>query len=96
MWQKTFYACRQCGNYVGVHEKSGNPLGTIPTPELRRARSRLHRVIDPLWAGDKAKRREIYDRISRHIGREFHSAHTRSVAEVSDLIEFVQREFGRK
>ena len=93
LWSKTFYACTQCGNYVGTHRDSGKPLGSIPTRELRQARSRLHRVIDPLWKERGLKRRDIYARISQHIGREFHSAQTRSVGEVKDIIEFVQREF---
>lgn len=32
---KKFFQCPVCGNYVGTH-RDGRPLGTIPTPELRR------------------------------------------------------------
>lgn len=47
-----FWKCDACGNAVGCHHKTKErtrPLGCIPTPELKTARSHIHRVLDPLW-----------------------------------------------
>ncbi|GJD55215.1 zinc-finger-containing protein [Methylobacterium dankookense] len=44
------YVCDGCGAYVGCHEGSDRPLGTLAGPQLRAARIKLHeRMVDPLW-----------------------------------------------
>lgn len=83
-----FWVCPNCGNYVGCHYKTSNrirPLGVIPTPELRAARNRLHRFIDPIWKSGKIGRKKLYGMISDELGYEFHVAETRSVAEVDRI-----------
>lgn len=80
-----FWICDGCRNYVGCHWRSTSdptrPLGVIPTPELRRARQHIHRLIDPLWKRGRIKRSRLYNRISVEFGREFHSADLRTVDE---------------
>lgn len=44
LYGKRSYQCPHCGNYVGTHQ-DGKPLGTIPTPELRAMRNKVHAVI---------------------------------------------------
>lgn len=47
-----FWQCTPCDAYVGTHDGTRNPLGTLANKELRRARMILHdRMIDPLWKG---------------------------------------------
>jgi len=46
-----FWVCDKCGNYVGCHHKTSNrtaPLGCIPTSEIRAARNRIHKMLDPM------------------------------------------------
>lgn len=51
LWARKFWRCLACGAYVGTHrggsgeEALGRPAGA----ELRRARGKVHELIDPLW-----------------------------------------------
>jgi hypothetical protein len=79
-----FWKCDKCGNFVGCHHKTKNrtePLGHIPTPELRDARKKLHALIDPIWRSGKMGRRELYEAISRDIGYNYHTAKIRTIEE---------------
>ena len=83
-----FWKCDACENYVGCHHKSKQrtrPLGCIATPEILKARYEIHGVIDPLWRSKKIPRKKIYRKLSRVLGREYHTADLRSVAEC-DLV----------
>lgn len=71
-----FWKCDKCGNHVGCHHKTANPtaqLGPIPTPELRNARSKIHKLIDPLWKYGYISRSDLYKRISDQIGYQYHT-----------------------
>jgi hypothetical protein len=48
---RKFYLCFGCDSYVGCHAGEKNkPLGYPANPELRRARSLLHKErFDPVW-----------------------------------------------
>lgn len=79
-----FWRCDGCGKFVGCHHKTKNrttPLGCIPTAELKEARKQLHALIDPIWQSGKMRRRELYAAIGRDLGREFHTAETRTIDE---------------
>lgn len=79
-----FWRCDACGNFVGCHHKTKNktaPLGYIPTPELKEARTQLHALIDPIWQSGKMGRRELYEAISREVGWNYHTAKTRTMEE---------------
>ena len=79
-----FWKCDKCGNFVGCHHKTKNrtePLGCIPTPELREARKKLHALIDTIWQSGKIGRRELYEIISREVGWNYHTAKTRTIEE---------------
>lgn len=87
----TFYQCPNCGNYVGTH-RDGRPLGTIPTPELRSWRHRVHEIIDSYWlpTKDRGKRKRLYKAISAYIGHEYHTGELNSIEECQQVIEFYQ------
>lgn len=75
-----FWKCLTCLNFVGMHYKSnrGNrtePLGTIPTKEIKSKRSYLHSRIDPIWNNKLMKRKEVYAYCSEYFGKEFHIGH---------------------
>lgn len=43
------YLCRKCNAYVGVHNGSTKPKGTLANAELRKYRISAHAAFDPLW-----------------------------------------------
>ncbi len=82
-----FWKCDKCGNFVGCHHKTKNrtePLGHIPTPELKNARKKLHDLIDPMWKSGSVRRSELYKAISDEIGWNYHTAKTRSLEEARE------------
>lgn len=78
------WKCDACGNHVGTHHKTNNPtrpLGNIPSDEIKRARIKIHALIDPAWKSGKVKRRAIYAHLSNRIGREYHTGEIRTLEE---------------
>jgi hypothetical protein len=62
-----FWRCAPCDAYVGCHKKNKKygqdgtqPLGRLANAELRRAKSRVHRIFDPIWKNGSMTRREAY------------------------------------
>lgn len=93
LYDLPFWKCGTCGNYVGCHHKTADrtkPLGCIPTPEIRQARSRLHALLDPLWKSGQFTRKHIYAHITKATGKQFHSADIRSVEEAGQLCAIVR------
>lgn len=86
---KRFYQCPACGNYVGTH-KDGRPLGTIPTPELRDYRQRVHSIIDQHWlpTRDVNKRKQLYADLTRFLGKEYHTGTLATVEECQQVIKY--------
>jgi hypothetical protein len=85
-----YFICDHCKCYVGCHYKSDKkhrPLGAIPTPSLRRARSDLHKVIDPLWKEGLIHRHTLYCMIASRLGmiKQFHVGETRSCEEIRQI-----------
>jgi hypothetical protein len=66
------YYCKECDAYVGCHQNSKNPLGTMANKALRVKRMEAHAVIDPLWKSGKYSRRQVYDRLSDAFGFRVH------------------------
>lgn len=88
-----FWKCDVCGNYVGCHHKTKNPtepLGNIPTPDLRNARNHIHAILDPLWKTKKYKRSELYQKISDYMGFGYHTAQIRSIDEARKVYRFLK------
>ena len=83
-----FWKCDACGNFVGCHHKTKNrtkPLGCIPTPELKKARSHIHRVLDPVWKSKQMSRKEAYQAMANKLGiSEYHTAELRSIEAARD------------
>lgn len=66
------YLCKPCDAYVGCHNNTTVPLGTMANREMREWRKKAHAVIDPLWRNGKHKRGEVYAKLSKAVGFEFH------------------------
>lgn len=87
-----FWQCPRCLNFVGCHHKTDRPtqpLGVIPTPEIREARKRVHATLDPLWQSGRFKRGHLYKLLSNRIGRRYHTADIRSVEEADEIYKHV-------
>ncbi len=88
-----FWKCDECENFVGCHHKTKNrtnPLGCIPTPEIKKYRQRIHALLDPIWQSGKMGRKEIYAKISERVGWKYHTAKIRSVEEAREVYKIVQ------
>lgn len=88
-----FWKCDYCGNYVGCHHKTNNPtnpLGIIPTPEIRNARQHIHAILDPIWKSGRMKRGKLYGIISKKLGWKYHTSKIRSVEEGRKVYRIVR------
>lgn len=88
-----FWKCDTCKNFVGCHYQTKTPtrpLGCIPTPEMKKARQAIHKLLDPLWKNGKMKRQHIYASLSLKLGRDYHTAELRSVDEARQVYRWVQ------
>lgn len=78
------WRCDECGNHVGTHHKTSDPtrpLGNIPSPELRQARTLIHALIDPPWKLRRIKRGTLYRDLSSRLGYEYHTAEIKTLDE---------------
>lgn len=66
------YYCKDCDAYVGCHNNTRKPLGTMANKELREWRRKTHYHIDPIWKEGKMPRKSFYGFISKILGFEFH------------------------
>jgi hypothetical protein len=87
-----FWMCPGCGNYVGCHKgsKKRTPLGNIPTPELRKARGHIHAILDPIWKSGRMSRGDLYAKISKKIGHEYHTAEIRTIKDAREIYRFIK------
>ena len=47
------YRCDDCDAHVGVHKRTDKALGRLANEELRRYKSKVHELFDPLWRSGK-------------------------------------------
>lgn len=66
------YLCRPCNAYVGCHENTRKPLGTMANKILRDLRQRAHAHFDPIWKSGRMSRKKAYELLSKKLGREIH------------------------
>lgn len=66
------WLCRDCDAYVGCHNNTKEPLGTMANARLRKARIEAHNAIDPLWKSGKVKRNHVYGLLHKMFGKEIH------------------------
>lgn len=87
---KKFWKCDHCGNYVGCHPNSdNNPLGFIPSTEIRKARREIHAILDPLWRSKKISRGKAYKYISNRIGYQYHNGELKNIKEARRAYKIV-------
>lgn len=66
------YYCKPCNAYVGCHNNSRKPLGTMANKELRQWRMQTHRAIDRFWTSNICTRDKFYKILAKVFGKEIH------------------------
>lgn len=66
------WLCRPCDAYVGCHQNTRVPLGTMADARLRMIRRQAHTIIDKPWKDKVMARSKVYKMLSDAIGREVH------------------------
>lgn len=72
------YVCSgypECGAYVGVHEGSRKPKGTLADSELRNKRIRAHRAMDTLVRAGCMSRDGVYVWLSSRLNLPYEETH---------------------
>lgn len=93
LYNLPFWKCDTCNNYVGCHHKTSNPtkpLGVIPTKELKNARQHIHALLDPLWKSGKIGRRKLYNKITKQLGWNFHTAELKTIEEARNAYRVIR------
>ncbi len=88
-----FWKCDICKNFVGCHHKTAEPtkpLGNIPSPELKKARTKIHEMLDPLWKSGKFSRGDLYKQIADKLGREYHTGEIKTLEEVREVLTIIE------
>jgi len=75
LWGKKFLRCQPCGAYVGCHDNTGKPLGTLANSHLRTARKNAHTSFDCLWRNGAFKRHEAYGWLQNRMGLSAEKCH---------------------
>lgn len=66
------WLCKSCDAYVGCHNNTRQPLGTLANKELRELRKQAHAVFDPFWKEWGMKRQDAYKMLSAKFGKQMH------------------------
>lgn len=74
------YYCKPCDAYVGCHNNSRKPLGTMANAETRNWRKLAHAEFDPLWKTKKkfdhydigVRRNKAYGLLKKIFGFDVH------------------------
>lgn len=71
------YLCKDCDAYVGCHNNTRKPLGTMANKETREWRKKAHSILDPLWKfkkgiNKKETRSYLYNQLRKSFGFDVH------------------------
>jgi len=83
------WLCKPCDAYVGCHNNTEKPLGTLANKETREARKKAHAVFDPLWVSGRMSRKKAYRFLSDSFGKNVHIAQS-NVATCFEIIETIK------
>ena len=77
-----------CGTWVGTHHKTNTPtrpLGILATPEMFKARSAIHAILDPIWQSGRLKRGQVYAHMAKALGYQYHTGEIRTIEEARKI-----------
>ena len=83
------WLCRKCDAYVGCHNNTRRPLGTMANAETRVWRKKAHEIFDPLWKNGKISREKAYGLLKENFGFEIHIAES-DIGLCRAIIDFIQ------
>lgn len=66
------WLCKPCDAYVGCHNNTDVPMGSMANKEMREWRKLAHSVFDPLWKKGNMTRRKAYRTLAKVFGHEVH------------------------
>jgi len=66
------WLCRKCDAYVGCHQNTRKPLGTMANKELRTFRKETHKVFDVAWRNKTITRDKAYGFLKSRFGFDVH------------------------
>lgn len=92
LYDLPFWKCDTCASYVGCHYKTEDrtrPLGYLASKKYRDLKIQIHALLDPLWKSGRLSRKEIYNKISKKLGRQYHTGEIKSVKEANKIIKFI-------
>lgn len=72
------YVCAKypaCNSYVGVHEGTMLPKGTLANGDLRNKRIQAHRIFDRIWKSGIMKKKDAYRWMQYKFGMNSGQAH---------------------
>lgn len=76
-----------CDSYVGVHDGTDKPKGSLANKKLRDLRKQAHAIIDPLWKDENLQRKSVYQAAAQVLSvKEFHIGDMRE----NDAQAFIQ------
>ena len=93
------WRCDECGNYVGCHYKRKKnptePMGYIPTSEIREARKHIHAILDPIWKSGRKRRGALYRELTDYMGWRYHTSKIRTVEEGRKVYRYLLDNYGK-
>lgn len=66
------WLCKPCDAYVGCHNNTRTPLGSMANRDTRTWRKKAHIAFDPIWKEKHLKRDRAYGFLRRRLGYEVH------------------------
>lgn len=66
------WLCKDCDAYVGCHNNSRRPKGTIANAATRKWRVKAHACIDPSWKDGNYRRSHVYAKLHDFFGHDVH------------------------
>ena len=82
------YLCRPCDAYVGCHNNTRMPLGTLANKATRTWRKATHAVVDPLWKSGRMSRNGVYVILKRHFKEDVHVGES-DIKRCKEIIDFI-------
>lgn len=65
---KWYYLCVPCKAYVGCHDSTKRPFGTLAKKPLRIKRMDTHEAFDSIWLSRKMSRSAAYHKLAEAMG----------------------------
>ena len=82
------WLCRPCWAYVGCHENTKRPKGSMANKEMRDWRVKAHAKFDPLWKTGTMHRAKAYSLLKNRFGKDIHIGES-DVETCKSIINFI-------